>query len=174
MGSRKEVYKGRIVQLGLEKALLPNGAQVELEIIRHPGAAAVVPLHSDGTVTLVRQHRHAVAQEILEVPAGVLEKAEDPVVCAARELAEEVQLKAETFVHLSTIHTTPGFTDETIWLYLAQDLSVAPGVPDWDESLMPVRLPFSKILKMISTGKIRDGKTICALYLAAVHTGKLQ
>ena len=165
--SRKQIHKGRIVDLGLEQANLPNGAQVTLEIIRHPGAAAIVPLHEDGTVTLVKQYRHAVGKEIYEVPAGVLENNEKPVDCAARELAEEVQLAAQQYEKLSVIHTTPGFTDETIWIFLAKGLQAVDSTPDWDESLQPVRIALTQAIKMIENGEITDGKTICALYLAA-------
>lgn len=168
--SRKQIHKGRIVDLGLEQANLPNGVQVTLEIIRHPGASAIVPLHEDNTVTLVKQYRHAVGKEIYEVPAGVLEENETPETCAARELAEEVQLQAKRLERLSVIHTTPGFTDETIWLFLATELRLADAKPDWDESLKPIRLPLSQAIQMIECGEITDGKTICALYLAAGRT----
>ena len=138
---RKPIYKGRIVDLGLETATLPSGRQVELEVIRHPGAAAVVPLHADGTVTLVHQYRHAGGGMHYEIPAGVLEPGEEPRACAARELAEEVHLQAASFEHLATIHTTPGFTDERIHLFLATDLAPAPGEPEPDEYIRVVRMP---------------------------------
>lgn len=165
--SRQPLYEGRIVKLGLEQAELPDGRRLTLEIIRHPGAAAVVPLHDDGTVTLVHQHRHAAGGLIYEVPAGVLDGGEAPERCAARELAEEVQLSAGHLRLLSVIHTTPGFTDERIWLYLGTALAAAPGAPEADEHLRPVRMPFAEALAMCRDGRITDAKTICALHLAA-------
>jgi ADP-ribose pyrophosphatase len=164
---RQVVYDGRIVKLGLETAVFPNGHRVALEIIRHPGAAAVVPLHADGTVTLVHQHRHAAGGMTLEVPAGVLEAGEAPAVCAARELAEEAQLAATELRFLSAIFTTPGFTDEKIHLFLARGLRVAEGEPEEDEYIRLVRLPLAEALAGCSDGRITDGKTICALHLAA-------
>lgn len=167
MAERRELYAGRIVKLGLETATFPNGHEVELEIIRHPGASAVVPLHDDGTVTLVHQHRHAAGGMTVEVPAGVLEPGEAPERCAARELAEEAQLGAKELRFLSTIFTTPGFTDEKIHLFLARGLSIAAGVPEEDEYIRLVRVPLSEALRWCSDGRITDGKTICALHLAS-------
>ena len=163
---RRCLYEGRIVRLGLETATLPDGRRVDLEIIRHPGAAAVVPLHDDGSVTLVHQHRHAAGGLIYEVPAGLLEPGEAPAVCAARELGEEVQLQAADLQELGCIFTTPGFTDERIWIFLARGLSPSPAQPDADEYIRVVRIPGSQALAMIRDGRITDDKTICALHLA--------
>lgn len=165
--SREPVYQGRVVNLGLEEARLPDGRTVRLEIVRHPGACAVLPLHEDGTVTLIRQYRHAAGGLIWEVPAGVLEAGESPEGCAARELAEEVQLAAGRMVLLTTIHTTPGFTDERIHVFLATGLSHTPGELDGDEYLAPERLPLEEALRMVEDGRITDAKTLCALLLAA-------
>lgn len=167
MSGRRPIYQGRIVDLGLETATLPDGRAVELEIIRHPGAAAVVPLHADGSVTLVHQYRHAGGGMFLELPAGVLEPGEPPERCAARELAEEVNLAATRWRLLTALHTTPGFTDERIWIYLAQELSHAPGALDDDEYLHPVRMPLAEAIGRVAAGQITDGKTACGLLLAA-------
>lgn len=165
-GCRRSIYKGRIVDLGIERATFPDGRQVELEVIRHPGASAVVPLHDDGTVTLLRQWRHAGGGMHVEVPAGCLEPGEAPELCAARELAEEAQLQAGTLLLLAAIHTTPGFTDERIHLYLARGLVPADGAPEADEYLHPLRVPLEEALQWTADGRITDGKTICALHLA--------
>jgi ADP-ribose pyrophosphatase len=170
---RRAIYRGRIVDLGIERATFPDGRQVELEVIRHPGASAVLPLHDDGSVTLVRQWRHAGGGLHVEVPAGVLERGEAPAACAARELAEEAQLQAGTLVPLASIHTTPGFTDERIHLFLARDLRPADGRPEADEYLHPLRVPFEEALQWTADGRITDGKTICALHLAARHLARL-
>jgi len=163
---RRPIYAGRIVDLGLERARLPDGREVELEIIRHPGAAAVVPLHDDGTVTLVHQHRHAAGGMIYEIPAGVLEPGEPPAACAARELREEVGLVAGRLELLTPLMTTPGFTDETIWIYLGGALTSAPAAPDDDEYLRPARMPLERALTMIDAGEIVDGKSVCGLLMA--------
>ncbi len=169
--SRRVVYEGRIVRLGLETATLPNGRTVELEVIRHPGAAAVVPVHPDGTVTLVHQYRHAGGGMHYEIPAGVLEEGEAPEACAARELSEEVQLQADVLTRLTTIFTTPGFTDERIHLFVAQSLRPTEGQPEADEFIHVVRMPMALALQMTTDGRITDGKTICGLSLAAAHLG---
>jgi ADP-ribose pyrophosphatase len=164
---RRPIHQGRIVDLGLEDATLPNGAQVQLEVIRHRGAAAIVPLHDDRSVTLVHQYRHAAGGMIWEVPAGVLDGGERPDVCAVRELREEVQLEARTLTPLGAILTTPGFTDERIHLFLAQGLTAAEGAPEPDEYIEVARVPLERALGWIADGTIVDAKTICALHLAA-------
>lgn len=171
MIARRSLYRGRIVDLGLETAVLPDGRTVELEVIRHPGASAVLPVHDDGTVTLVHQHRHAGGGMHYEVPAGVLEPGEAPEACARRELAEEAQLAAGKLQRLTTIYTTPGFTDERIHLFLATELVAADGAPDADEYIRVVRLPLAEALAMTADGRLTDGKTICALHLAARALG---
>lgn len=165
---RKTVYAGRIVNLGIESVKLPSGAEVDLEVIRHPGAAAVVPVHADGSVTLIHQFRHAAGGMIWEVPAGVLEGDEPPVDCAKRELAEEVQLVATHMDPLGCIRTTPGFTDEKIHIFLATGLSETTETgPEDDEYIHVRRVPMATALEWVRRGVIVDGKTICALHLAA-------
>jgi len=168
--NRRVLYDGRIIKLGLETARLPDGREVELEIVRHVGAAAMVPLHADGTITLVRQYRHAGGGMMLEIPAGMLEPGEDPRRCAARELAEEVNLRADRYDLLTAQHTTPGYSDERIWIYLARDLSHAPGELDEDEYIEPVRLALDEAIRMIERGEITDAKTINGILLAARMT----
>jgi len=165
--SRTPLYSGRIVNLGIETVVLPNGVEVDLEIIRHPGAAAIVPVDAHGQVTLIRQHRHAAGGTILEIPAGVLEPGEAPEACARRELAEEVQLASDEWTHLGAIHTTPGFTDERIHLYLARALRPAEGRPDPDEVLEIVTMNLDEAINATLDGRITDAKTIAGLHLAA-------
>jgi len=160
------VYQGRIVDLRLERVRLPNGGVCELEIIHHPGAAAVVPVDADGHVLLVRQYRHAAGGWLLEVPAGKLDGAEPPETCAVREVEEETGFRPRTLLPLGWIWTTPGFTDERIWLYLARDLE--PGRQDLqaDEALSVVRLPLAEAVRMAEQGEIQDAKSVCALLRA--------
>ena len=164
--ARRTLYQGRIVDLGLETARFPDGRTVELEVIRHPGAAAVVPIHADGRVTLVHQYRHAGGGMHFEIPAGVLEPRESPETCAVRELAEEVQLKAEDLTSLLSIHTTPGFTDERIHIFLARGLDEVDGKPEEDEYIKVVHMPLDAAIRMVQDGEITDGKTICGLFAA--------
>lgn len=164
--TRTVLHRGRVGEFGLEDVVLPNGAAVRLEILRHPGAAAVVPLHEDGTVTLIRQHRHAAGGTIWEIPAGKLEAGEDPAACAARELTEEAGLVAGALSLLTSILTTPAFTDEVIHLYLATELTPAPASPEADEVIEAVRLPLDEAVRLVRAGVIHDAKTVCALLLA--------
>lgn len=164
--SRRVVYDGRIVKLGIETATLPDGRTVDLEVVRHPGAAAVVPVHADGSVTLVHQYRHAGGGMHYEVPAGVLEPGEEPAACAARELGEEAQLSAGVLQPLGPIHTTPGFTDEKIWLFRATELTVSAAQPEDDEYIRVVRIPRDEALAMCRDGRITDAKTLVALFRA--------
>jgi ADP-ribose pyrophosphatase len=163
------VYDGRIVRVDLDDVLLPNGVRTELEMIRHRGAAAIVPLDEDGSVHLVRQYRWATRGRLLEVPAGTLESDESPESCAMRETVEEVGRRPGRLEPLGAIWSTPGFTDERIWLFLARELAPAPGMLDEDEAIEPVRLPFTEAVAMAERGGIEDGKSICALLRAAVH-----
>jgi ADP-ribose pyrophosphatase len=162
----RDIYKGRVVHLTVEDFVLPNGHPMEIEIVRHPGASAIVPLTAEGDVILIRQYRHAVGGYIYEVPAGKLDPGEAPQVCAARELTEEAGVVAGRLTHLASIVTTPGFTDEVIHLYLAEDLTPAATAHESDEVITLLRRPLAESLAMIARGEITDGKSICALFLA--------
>ncbi len=161
------VYRGRILQVCLDRVKLPNGNVAELEVIRHPGAAAVVPLTGEGQVLLVRQYRYATGGFLLEVPAGKLDPGESPETCAAREVEEEVGHRAGRLEPMGWIFTTPGFTDEKIWLYLARDLTPTAMNLQHDEVLTVECVPLERAVEMARTGEIRDAKTVCALLLAA-------
>jgi ADP-ribose pyrophosphatase len=165
----RQIYKGRIVDLRLETVTLPNQVTVTLEMVRHPGAAAIVPVHEDGSVTLVRQYRHAAAGYIWEIPAGKLDAGEEPASCAARELREEAGLTAGELVRLGMIFTAPGFCDERIHLFLARQLTATARQLDEDEVLSVSRIPLSQALDMIGSGAIQDAKTIAGLHHAAAY-----
>ncbi len=167
------IYKGRIVDLCVERVTLPNGAVVDLELMRHPGAAAVAAVDDAGRVTLIRQYRHAAGGYIWELPAGVLHgPAEQPATCAARELREEVGLEAGEVLPLGTILTTPGFCDERIHLFLARGLRETESAHDADEVIAEIRrIPLSDALAMIRQGEIVDAKTIAGLHLAGAALG---
>jgi ADP-ribose pyrophosphatase len=159
----KNIYTGRVVTLNLDTVTLPNGATVELETIRHPGASAVVPLKDDGTVVLIRQFRHAAGGFIYEIPAGKLSPGEDPRLCAARETEEEIGYRAGSLELLASIFTAPGFADEVIHIYLWTDLSPSRQQLEHDEVLEIAEMPLEKAMTLIQDGTIRDGKTIVGL-----------
>jgi ADP-ribose pyrophosphatase len=164
--STERVYTGRLLKIDRDRVLLPNGGTTDLEMVRHPGAAAVVPFVSDDEILLVRQFRYATQGFIYEVPAGTLNQGEAPEACAAREVQEEVGHRAGRFEHLASIYTTPGFTDEVIHLYIARDLQPVPQQLDHDEVLTVERLRFAEAIAMIRDGRLVDSKSICALLLA--------
>ncbi len=164
---RKErVFEGKLVKVDREVVRLPGGKEATLETIRHPGAAAVLPILADDTVLLIRQFRHAAGGYILEVPAGKLDHGEPPETCARREIEEEVGQRAGRLVPLGAVLTTPGFTDEVIWLYEAHDLQQGRQALEEDEVLEVVRVPFDEAVRMTVSGEIRDAKSICAILLA--------
>jgi ADP-ribose pyrophosphatase len=168
--STRHVHDGRIVKLSIEEVRLPNGNRVSLEIVRHPGAAAVVPVDDQGRVILVRQYRHATGSWLLEVPAGKLDHAgESPEACALREVEEETGYKAGHLVPLGWIWTTPGFTDERIWLYLARDLTPTRSALQEDEVLTVETMPLSEAVRRATSGEIVDAKSVCALLRAAAQ-----
>lgn len=162
----KHIYKGQVVTLNIDRVTLPNGRTVELEVVRHPGAAAVVPMKDPDTVILIRQYRHAVGGFIYEIPAGKLHPGEDPRACAARELEEEIGYRADTLELLTSIFTAPGFADEVIHIYKAGGLTAGTQQLDQDEVLEVVEMPLANALARIRDGTIRDGKTIVGLQTA--------
>ena len=169
----KNIYSGIVVNLHVDTVTLPNGLTVDLEVVRHPGAAAVVPLKDDGRVVLIRQFRHAAGGFIYEIPAGKLHPGEDPLVCARRELEEEIGYRAGTLELLSSIFTAPGFTDEVIHIYKATGLSVGRQQLDRDEVLEVVEMSLPEAIRMIKDGEIRDAKSIVGLqtvYLQGAST----
>jgi ADP-ribose pyrophosphatase len=171
--STRTIYDGRIVHLSVDTVRFPDGSTGELEMIRHSGASAVLPVlgdpgAEDPEVLLIRQYRYATGGYVLEVPAGRPDRPGEPwEVCARRELEEEAGLVAGELVPLTMIYTTPGFTDERIHLFLALDVSPGTTLRDPDEFIEPVVLKLSDALARIRSGEIVDAKTICTLYCAA-------
>lgn len=165
------VYSGRVIDVDLDRVRFPDGSVGELEVIRHPGAAAIVPIKPGSAgqpiAVLIRQYRYAADGFVWEVPAGKLDSGEPPEECARRELEEETGYRAGSLTHLSTIHTTPGFTDEVIHLFLARELEVGTASPEPNEFIELHEIPLASAIEMIDRGEIVDGKSICALSLAA-------
>lgn len=157
------LYQGKIVNLRCDDALLPNGEPCRREIVEHPGGACVLCIDR-GEVVLVRQFRYAYGEELLEIPAGKLEKGEDPLLAAKRELEEETGLVAD-LVPLTVLYPTPGYSNEKIYIYRAQNVREGVRHPDRDEFLDVVKLPFEEAVALVKKGAIRDAKTIAALLL---------
>ena len=167
--SSDRTHEGPLLKIDLDEVELPGGALARLESIRHPGAAAVLPFLSDDRVLLVRQYRHAMGGWILEVPAGKLDDGESPTVCAAREVEEEVGHRVGALLELGAIFTTPGFTDEVIWLYEAHDLTPTEIAHEEDEVIEVVEMDFADAVRAVRDGEIRDGKTVSTILHAALR-----
>jgi len=163
---RVTLHKGRVFTLVREQVTLENGVTIDLDIVRHPGAAAMVPLMEDGTLLMIRQYRHALGGFIWEIPAGTLDPGETPLTCAKRELVEEIGYSADTWHKLGEITPVPGYSDERIHIYCAMDLSPAIQQLDRDEILNVHEVAFEEAVKMVERGEIRDSKTISGLFLA--------
>src|SRR5580658_5216519 len=164
--NRRQILKLGVVDLGVERASLPNGLELDLAVIRHPGAAAIVALDDAGNLAMLHQYRHAIGGYLWEIPAGCRNTGESPLECANRELAEEAGLSAQRWDHLGAIVTIPSFCDERIDLYLARELEPATGTPDEDEVIRVGKISFDAAMKMIRSGEIIDAKSIAALYRA--------
>lgn len=166
LGSR-EIYRGRTFNVDIDKVRLPNGKEVELELVHHRGAAAVVPVLDDGTVLLVRQYRYATGGWLLEIPAGKLDNGESPETCAGREAEEEVGYRPSKLEPLGWIWSTPGFADEKIWLFLATGLELTKQGLEEDEVLHIERMPLQEAVEQSLSGEIHDAKSAVALLRAA-------
>ena len=164
--SSEEIFHGKIVHLFRDQVRLPNGQITTREVMRHPGAAAVVPLTEEGNVILVRQYRYPFARVMLEIPAGKLDPGEDPLVCARRELTEETGYEAEEFVSLGVFYPSVAVMDEQIHLYLARKLTFRATNPDADEFLNVEQRPLRELVDLILQGGAPDGKTQAAVLKA--------
>jgi ADP-ribose pyrophosphatase len=173
----ERIHTGRIIKLDRDRVRYPDDSEADLEIIRHPGASAVVPFLTDPQgddpqILLLRQYRYAAEGYIYEIPAGRLDPDEDPAACAARELKEETGCTARSIEPLFTMLTTPGFTDERIHLFLATDLTHGQSAREADEFVDIVVMRLSEALELVQRGDIPDGKTALGiLYAAGFKTG---
>jgi len=164
--NRKTLFEGLVVDIEqMEVRVGAKGWHV-YQIVRHPGGVGVLPVHDDGTVSLIRQLRPAADAFLLEVPAGRRNPGEDPAACGRRELAEETGLEAAALSPLGVLHSSPGVFDEVIHLFLATGLSQEKARPERYEAIETVRLPLEEARRMARDGRISDGKTIAALFRA--------
>lgn len=168
----QQLYAGRILTLEKMTVELQNGKQALREIVRHKGAAAIVPVDDMLRVPMVRQYRVAIGREMLEIPAGKMDsEGEDPFECAKRELREETGLTAQEWTYLGPYIASPGYCDEIVHLYMAQKLTLGKDDPDDDEFLSVEYIPLEELLRSVMEGRIHDGKTMAALLKAgrALH-----
>lgn len=162
--SRRPVHQGRVLDIGVERVRLPSGVETDLEMIRHPGASAIVPLTAKGEILLVHQFRHAADGMLWEVPAGTLAPGEEPIACAHRELEEEAGVRAAEMIDLGYILPAPGYTDERIHLFLARGLAPAAQNLDTDEVITDVRaVPVAEVLRQIASSELIDAKSVVAI-----------
>jgi len=164
--NREVLFKGLVVDLEQMEVRIGKKGWHVYQIVRHPGGVGVLPLHDDGTVTLIRQLRPAVGSHLLEIPAGRLHPGEDPAACGRREMAEETGLAARDLVPLGLFYPSPGVFDEVIHLFLGTGLSQGAADPEHYEEIVTVRLPMGEALRRAASGEILDGKTITALLRA--------
>ena len=160
---RRRIFEGRLVTLEVDRIVEPSGMEVEREVMRHPGAAVILPVTHDGNVVLVRQYRYAAGEFLLEVPAGTIDPGEAPEETARRELVEETGYYPNRLEKLAEFFPSPGVLQELMYLYVATELERREGSLDEDESLEPVEIPVEKALSLEIGKDVRDAKTIIAL-----------
>ena len=170
-----EIFNGRVIRVTLDKVQLEDGTTSTREVVHHHGGACVLPVDADGNVTMVRQFRYALGEELWELPAGKLEAGEDPFEAAKRELSEECGLTADTYTELGVVYPTVGYDTEVIYTWVATGLHETKMHLDADEFLTPDRVPLEKAYQMVMSGEIKDGKTIAGILKlkALLAEGKL-
>lgn len=165
------IYEGRVVTLDIVDVTLPDGNAAKREVVRHPGAVAVVPIDADGNVILVSQYRTAADHVLIEIPAGTLHPGEDPAECARRELQEEIGYIPRSLTPMGAFFVAPGYTTEKIHLFMATDLEHSPLPADHDEFIEVSRMPLRDALEQAQSGMLHDGKSIIGILRVARHLG---
>lgn len=169
---RVNTYEGIIVDVSVDMVKLPNDAISLREVVHHPGGVCVAAVDEEEMVTMVRQFRYPLAEHLLELPAGKLEKGEEPLPAAKRELSEETGLEAENWVDLGFIYTSAGFSTERLYIYLAMGLTQGQAHPDPNEFLDVEKIPLSRLLEMADNGQIHDAKTVAGILKTARYLRK--
>lgn len=162
----ERIYSGRVVNVRVDTVAVAGGKHHKREIVEHRGSVAIVPMHDDGTVVLVRQFRKAAGRFTLEIPAGTLEPGEDPSRCAARELQEETGFRATVLAALAKFFVSPGYSTELMHLFLAKGLQSGVQGTEEDEQIRVLEVPIAEALQMVDRGEIVDAKTIIGLLMA--------
>jgi ADP-ribose pyrophosphatase len=164
-----KIFSGYVFDITVDDVLLSNGRTVERERVHHSGGVGVLALLEDGTVPMVRQYRYGAGVETLEIPAGKLEKGEDPEECGRRELTEECGFAAEELISLGKLYPTPAYCSEVLYLFLAKGLSAADMCLDENEILSVEFVPFERLVEMCRSGEIDDAKTVAAVFRAILQ-----
>lgn len=164
--SKKEIYKGNIINIEVLKVTLPDGKEATRELVLHPGASVVIPISENNELHMVRQYRKPIEMVTLEIPAGKLDAGEDPQSCAVRELKEETGLTAKNVKHVISIHTTPGFSNEVLHIFAATELNEGEACADHDEFISSEKIGIQKLVEMVLNHEITDSKTIIGILLA--------
>ena len=165
---REELHHGKIINLFLERVQYVSGNEAVKEIVEHPGGSVILPVFDNGEILLVKQYRYPIRGDVIELPAGKLDAGEDPRVCAERELREETGYVARRWTHLTTLMTTPGFCDERLHIYMAEELSKSPqgqSLEEGEQTITLLRLPMDEAVAMVERGEIADGKSIAGILL---------
>jgi ADP-ribose pyrophosphatase len=160
---RRTIFSGLVIDIEQMEVEVGSRGWHTFQVIRHPGGAGVLPVHDDGSVSLIRQLRPAVGQHLIEIPAGRLAPGEEPLLCAERELLEETGLRADEFIPLGLIHSSPGVFDEVVHLFAGRNLTQGAAQPEADEEMELFRIDFSEACAMMTDGRISDAKTIAAI-----------
>jgi ADP-ribose pyrophosphatase len=166
---REKIFNGRIVSLVVDYVKYHSGNEAQREIIQHPGGSVALALFDNNDILLVKQYRYPIGGEVIELPAGKLDVNEDPRDCAERELREETGYAAKRWTKLTTIMTTPGFCDERLHIYMAQDLSISPRgqtLEEGEQTIKLIRLPLVEAIAMVEREEIVDGKSIVGILMA--------
>ena len=165
-------YSGVIVDVTLDNVQLHDGTLTKREVVHHPGGVTILPVEMDGTVYCVRQYRYAFGRSIIETPAGKLEKGEDPLACAVRELSEETGFTAGEYIYLGEFYPSPGYCHEKLYAYLALDLKKGEAHLDEGEFLDVVKYPLDELVEMVMDNTLADAKTIIAILKAKRYLEK--
>lgn len=163
---QKYIFNGKLINLRKDDIILPNGKAATREVVEHNGGVGIVAVNENNEVLLVKQFRYPYKEIILEIPAGKIDKGENPLECGIRELKEETGATASNVISLGKIYPSPGYCNEIIYLYLATNLKIEDVNPDEDEFLENILLPFETALKMAENGEIKDAKTVIGLFRA--------
>jgi ADP-ribose pyrophosphatase len=159
------VYQGRVFDVRKDQVRLPDGRVVQIDLIEHRGAVTIVPLDSDGQIWFIRQYRHPANQELLELPAGVMDEGEAPEISALRELREEIGMAARKLRRIGEFFLAPGYSTEYMYVYLAEDLYPSPLSPDLDEVIQIEKTPIDQVGSLIINGQVQDAKSLASLFL---------
>lgn len=166
------LYDGKILQLYCDEVMLPNGKTAKREYVNHNGGCSILAIDKDNNIYLVEQFRYPYHKNILEIPAGKLEKGEDPLDCARRELKEEIGATAESIKEIITLYPTPAYTNEPLRIYKAEGLSFGDNHLDENEFINVIKMPLKEAYRRVKSNEINDSKTVVAILTAVLEEGK--